>query len=502
MIRKVKYLVLLVFAVMLTTSCNKWLELKPQDGIIRQNFWKTKEDVKAAVVGCYSSLLGNMSQTLFLWGELRGDMVSSTLKTSADQLNIMNDNITSANSICGWSLIYQTINYCNTVITFAPNVLTTDPTFTQAALNGYLGEAYAIRGLMYFYLMRTFGDVPLKLNATSSDSQLVQLGKSPQADVYKQIVSDLTFAEDNAVITYGDPIQDKGRFNKYGINALQADVYLWGEDYANCLVACNNVIDSKKYGLIAGKNADGNYNSQWFNTLYYNGNSNESIFEFQFGIQQQNPFYSMIVATTSQQFLASALVMDQMYTIDPVDATNRDVRADMGNVRASDGLIWKYAGASGSDAKAIRTSTSSWAHWFVYRYADILLMKAEALAWTNNGQGALDLVKTIRDRANALKATEMNPDPTSAVEVCDYIMAERAREFAFEGKRWYDILRNSKRNNYAHLDYMLNIISSVAPATSQLSMISKYKDIRSHYLPINLYDIQTDPMIIQNPFYQ
>jgi hypothetical protein len=129
-------------------------------------------------------------------------------------------------------------------------------------------------------------------------------------------------------------------------------------------------------------------------------------------------------------------------------------------------------------------------------------MKAEALAWTNNGQAALDLVKTIRDRANALIATEMSPDPTSAVEVCDYIMAERAREFAFEGKRWYDILRNSKRNNYAHLDYMLNIISTIAPATSQISMISKYKDIRSHYLPINLYDMQTDPMLIQNPFYQ
>lgn len=501
MIRKLKYLILPILAVMLTTSCSKWLELKPQDGIIKQNFWKTKEDVKAAVVGCYSSLLGSTAYTLFQWGELRGDMIASTLFTSADQLNIMNDNISSSNSGCSWTVFYQTINYCNTVITFAPPVLASDPTFTQASLNGYLGEVYALRALMYFDLMRTFGDVPLKLNATSSDAQLVQLAKSPQADVYKQIVSDLTFAETNTALSYGDQNQDKGRFTKYSVNALQADVYLWNEDYVNCLVACNKVIASNKFGLIAGKNPDGTYNSQWFNTLFYNGNSNESIFEFQFDNQKLNPFFSTIV-TTSRQFIASPLVMDQFYTVDPLDPTNRDVRADLGNLRANDGLIWKYSGASGSDQTAMRTSTSSSAHWFVYRYADILLMKAEALAWTNKGQEALDLVTVIRTRANALAATGLGPDPNSAVDVTDYIMAERAREFAFEGKRWYDILRNAKRNKYAHLQYMIDIETTVASPTLQQSILSKYKDVRSHYLPINLYDIQTDPLLVQNPFYQ
>ncbi|MDP4289567.1 MAG: RagB/SusD family nutrient uptake outer membrane protein [Bacteroidota bacterium] len=502
MIQKAKYLILLLFAVMLTTSCNKWLELKPQDGIIRQNFWKTKEDVKAVVVGIYSSMLGNLSQTLFTWGEIRGDMVTSTLKTSTDQLNIMNDNITSSNSVTSWANVYQIINYCNTVIAFAPQVLNTDKTFTQTALNGYLAEAYGIRALMYFYLMRTFGEVPLQLTATSSDASIKMLPKSSQTDVYNQIVSDLTFAENNAVLTYNDNNQDKGRITKYTVNAIQADVYLWMEKYTDCITACDKVINSGKFGLIEGKRDDGSFNTQWFNTVFYTGNSNESIFEFQFDNQKTNPFYSFLINSSTNQFVGSSFVMDEFYTVDPIDDKNKDIRADLGSIRASDGLIWKYAGASNSDPKAVRNSTSSYAHWFVYRYADILLMKAEALACTSQGQAALDLVKVIRNRANALQATEKAPDPTSAVDVCDYIMDERAREFAFEGKRWFDILRNAKRNNYAHLQYLLDIITKIAPPALQQSMVSKYSDVRSHYLPINLYELQTDSKLIQNPFYQ
>jgi hypothetical protein len=129
-------------------------------------------------------------------------------------------------------------------------------------------------------------------------------------------------------------------------------------------------------------------------------------------------------------------------------------------------------------------------------------MKAEALAWTNKGQEALDLVKVIRDRANALPATEKAPDPLSATEVSDYIMEERAREFAFEGKRWYDILRNSKRNNYVHIQFLIDVVTKSAPPDRQQYILNKYKDVRSHYLPINLYELQTDKNLVQNPFYQ
>jgi hypothetical protein len=498
MIQKTKYLTLLLFAVMLTTSCEKWLDLKPQDGIIRQNFWKTKEDVKSAVIGCYSSLFAT-TQTLFIWGEIRGDMLSPTIRTSTEQMDIINGNIVSSNTITNWRVIYKTINYCNTVIDFAPTVLVSDMTFKEADLNSYLAEVYALRGLMYFNLLRSFGEVPLQLKSTSSDANLEQLFKSTQQEVWDQILKDLTFAEQYAPTTYGIREQDKGRITRYTVNAILADVYLWNEKYTECIDACNKVINSGLYGLISGRNADSTINSQWFNTVFYNGNSNESIFEFQYDNQILNPFYNLFIST-SRQFMGSPLVMDEVYTIDPLDDTNKDIRGDLSSIRASDGMIWKFSGANNTGTA--RTATSSYAHWFVYRYSDILLMKAEALAWTGDGQGALDLVKVMRDRANALPGTALSPDPLSPTEVTDYIMAERAREFAFEGKRWYDILRNSKRNNYAHIQYLLDIVTKVAPGDRQQYILNKYKDVRSHYLPIYIYELQTDKNLVQNPFYQ
>jgi hypothetical protein len=499
MIQKIKYLTLLLLAVMLTTSCKKWLDLKPEDGIIRQNFWKTKEDVKSAVIGCYSSLFAT-TQTLFTWGEIRGDMLSPTIKTSSEQMDIINGNIASSNSITSWRVIYKTINYCNTVIDYAPGVLVSDKTFKEADLNSYLAEVRALRGYMYFNLLRSFGEVPLKLKSTSSDADLVQLSKSTQQEVWDQIVADLTFAEQYAPNTYGARDQDKGRITRYTVNALQADVYLWMEKYDECVTACNKVIDSGQFGLIAGRNPDNTINSQWFNTVFYNGNSNESIFEFQYDNQILNPFFSLLTSTTSRQFIGSAFVMEEFYTVDPIDDTNKDIRGDLASIRSSDGAIWKFAGSN--NAKDLRTSTSSYAHWFVYRYSDILLMKAEALAWTGKGQDALDLVQVIRDRANALPGTAKSPDPLSAVDVTDYIMEERAREFAFEGKRWYDMLRNAKRNNYSHIQYLLDIVTKTASGDRQQYILNKYKDVRSHYLPINLYELQTDKNLVQNPFYQ
>jgi hypothetical protein len=214
-----------------------------------------------------------------------------------------------------------------------------------------------------------------------------------------------------------------------------------------------------------------------------------------------NPFYSFFIST-SKQFIGSPLVMEEVYTVDPLDDTNKDIRGNLASIRASDGMIWKFAGADNSGSGTARTATSSYAHWFVYRYPDILLMKAEALAWTGSNQEALDLVKELRKRANALPATSKSPDILSPTEVTDYIMEERARELAFEGKRWYDILRNAKRNNYAHIQYLIDIVTKTAPPDRQQSILNKYKDVRSHYLPINLYEIQTDKNLVQNPFYQ
>jgi hypothetical protein len=474
------------------------MDLKPADGIIVENYWKNKEQIKAAVFGCYASLLGDPSsgdahslvELLFLWGELRADMLTSSLGTTSDEYAIMNVNTVSSNTIVNWAPVYRTINYCNTVIKFAPLVMANDKTLTQDDLDAYIAEAKSLRALMYFYLVRSFGDVPLKLLPTSTDAEIIPVAKSAQSVVLAQILQDLNEAEPKILLTYGDQASDKGRMTRYTVNSIQADVYLWLEKYPEAVTACDKLINSKKFGLIAASSA-------WFNTLYRTGNSNESIFEFQFNLQKLNPFYNMFAVAT-KRYVAANQVMDQVYSSDVLN-NFYDIRADGGSVRAKDGLIWKYIGNNSTDLMA---TGDSYTHWFVYRYADILLMKAEALAQLGKGTEALALVKTIRDRARALDVTNNNPDPASIGDVSLFILQERSREFMFEGKRWYDVLRYTKKNNYANIAYLQDMLSNTVPANMVHTAQAKMLDHNSHYFPYFDYEIQTNKSLEQNPFYK
>jgi len=501
MFKKITIRIVSVVILLSAVSCKKWLDLKPTDGITGAAYWQTKEQVQASVTGCYASLLGSpngsrsLSELLFLWGELRADMLATTTFTLGEELDIMNVNILPTNTITNWRSVYQTINYCNTVIDFAPQVLAKDPTFTQDMLNRSVAEAKGLRALMYFYLVRSFGDVPLKIKATSSDQDIEQIPKAKKDSVLIQIVKDLNEAEPNAVISFGDRASDKGRLTKYTINAIQADVYLWMDRYADCITACNKIINSNQFGLIDGSNA-----TNWFNTLYVNGNSNESIFEFQFDNQRQNTFYSLL-ASPSKHLVSNPLVLSDYFSVDFVNPLNIDIRGDGASARSTDNMIWKYSGLS-NDNRTQRASTQYSAHWYVYRFADILLMKAEATNQLGNGQEALELVTRIRNRATALAITNTNPSPSDKDGVADFILQERAREFAYEGKRWYDLLRNAKRNNYQRLNILLQMVANTVPPDRQQSAIAKFRDPNSHYFPIYYYELQTDRQLEQNPFYR
>jgi hypothetical protein len=138
----------------------------------------------------------------------------------------------------------------------------------------------------------------------------------------------------------------------------------------------------------------------------------------------------------------------------------------------------------------------------VYRYADVKLMEAEALAELNLGGDALIIINEIRGRRNAIDATAKTVDVLIKDDVIDYILAERAREFAFEGKRWFDVLRVAKRNDYERKELLINMALSSAPANQQQSIATKLRDPNSHYLPINDYEMYSNKALIQNPFYK
>lgn len=514
---KIKYTIVLltIFVTVFGTSCKKWLDLQPQDGLIRQEYWKTKEQLDAAVMGCYASLLGGstipLAKYLFIWGELRGDMVVPGLEISSDddeanlsgllrdEFDIMRTQIASTNTLVNWEALYKTINYCNTVIKFGPEVVATDNTLSTTNLNAYLAEAHGLRGLMYFYLLRSFGEVPLKLEPTYNDTQIGPIKKSTQQEVYQQIIADLTFAATNAQNTYGNMVEDRGRLTKFTAYTALADAYLWMEEYQKCIDACDKVIESGKYQLLP----TGTPQTNFYTNVYFNGNSVESIFEFQFDIQKLNPFAPMFGITGREFRAADWIAEGNLFGVDALNTANVDVRGNGTSMLEANASISKYTFQ--------RTAATSYAHWFVYRYADVLLMKAEALTWlapgnVANATTAIGLVNQVRTRRNALSyvadKTIESPDPNITENVSQYVFEERAREFAFEGKRWYDILRNAKRNNYANEKILLNIVSASAQPSKQQTVINKYKDHRSHYFPIYSYELQTNKALVQNPFYQ
>ncbi|SHL22990.1 Starch-binding associating with outer membrane [Chitinophaga jiangningensis] len=481
-------------------SCNKWLELKPNDGLVREDFWKTKEQVSAAVTGIYASMLGSVSgktlampEYLFVWGEARADMVTPGFSVKPDETDIINMNILPTNSFANWRTFYETINYCNTVIKLAPNVLNQDNTFTQDMLNRALGEALTIRALMYFYLVRTFDQVPLKLEPTVSDNDLSSMAKSPSEAILNQIVADLRAAENFLPESYGNSAVDRGRATRYTASTILADTYLWMEKYTECAAQCDKVINSGRYGLIGQENS-------LFNALFWQGNAVESIFELQFDAQKLNPFFNMFAAN-SRRWGAASHLMEEVYGVDAVNTIPlKDSRGDGMALRAEDATIWKYIGANDAGT-ALRTADQSYAHWIFYRYADILLMKAEAINQLDQPLEASRLVKTIRERATALDFGDAM-DSTSKSSMEEFILQEREREFAFEGKRWYDLVRNAKRNNYAGIRYLLNSAAkSIAPDMQQ-SAFGKLRDRNSLFMPIFLYELQTNKLLVQNPFYK
>jgi len=228
-----------------------------------------------------------------------------------------------------------------------------------------------------------------------------------------------------------------------------------------------------------------------------NGNSVESIFELQFSPQRLNPYYSLL---KSRKYLrADPEVIEEFFPEDlNVEPDSVDIRTDGASYRLGDNYtIWKYIGRNRKEA---RIESESDGNWIVYRFAEILMFKAEALNHMGQGDDALALVKTIRKRAHASKASGTG-ESTDERSLSEYILNERCREFAFEGKRWYDVLRLAKRNNYAQLDQLLNMVLRTAPTEKQVSISNKYKDIDSHYLPIHISELQANPALVQNPFY-
>ncbi|MDD3321419.1 MAG: RagB/SusD family nutrient uptake outer membrane protein [Paludibacter sp.] len=525
-------IILTVIFAFLMVSCTNWLTLEPEDGVTLDEFWKTKEHVYSAVTGCYCSLQNGPVEKMFLWGEIRGDMVENGIYTNSNYSNIIDGEISAENSVVNWSSLYTVINNCNIVLKFAPGVREIDGTFTEKQLKAYEAEALTIRAMMYFQLVRSFKDVPLSLEAFVSDDQNLYLPKVSGEAILDTLVRDLKIASVNAPVTYGSTSENKNRVTAWTAKTLLADIYLWQEKYSECYTLCQEVIGSGRFSMITvdkseypvedgGVIIDTVYvpnesdAEQMFINSYVIGNSVESIFEIPFTTLKTNPFYSILGPDIN--FLKPKLeVIDGTIFPEPLYLTASqatDIRGSGCTYRA--GVVWKYVGTSRTGA--VRTYSNYTAPWIVYKYSDILLMKAEAMCeiglntHDESGQDyyeqAIASMNEVRTARNAIETEDykfvVNDVDGKSLEKT--ILAERAREFTFEGKRWYDVLRFAKRNDYegTNIQYLVNLAINSASPQKQQSLIAKYKDPKhnSHYWPIYYREIETNKNLIQNEFY-
>lgn len=464
------------------------MDLQPPQGLIRQEFWKTKEDVKAVVMGAYDAL-AQLDESFFKFGEMRADLVKRDVNLTLDEQKVMEGNIYPDNELSDWSKFYLVINYCNEVIKFAPLVKEIDNTFSEYQLQGYLSEAYFLRSLTYFYLVRIFKDVPLALEPSENDDADFYLPKTDGEVILNQIREDLDNIRPYATVDgYPTLRENKGRATKAAIDALLADIALWNFDYEACISYVQRIEASRKYELMPS--------ARWFE-LFYPGNSLESIFEIQFdnNLSQNNRLYDL-TQRYSYKFDPS-LTAIELFGKEYTREIYRGEDASIKKYGEDDFIIWKFVGRAPDGQTTRSGNDQNSCNWIIYRFADVLLMKAEALSQINRYQEALQIINEIRERADV---PVLNlPSSPSAFE--DAIMEERARELAFEGKRWFDILRMGRRNNFSRKSKLIEIIVKNIPTTQKRILAAKLTNPYGWYMPIQDIELERNINLVQNPYY-
>lgn len=474
---------LLLAALLPLNSCQEFLEQKPQDGLVRSEYWNTKEEVMATLAGAYK-MFAVLDYELFVYGELRGDMLMENVSIPGNERNIMRSNINASNKYADWTNFYKVINLCNHVITIAPRVQDVDQTFTDYLLQQYVSEATFIRSLTYFYLVRIWNDVPFVIEPTETDNADLYKSLSTADEILAQIKADLIDIVLKTPNVYPTIEESKSRVTTGAVNALLADICLWNFEYEECVKYATAVEESGIYFLLPS--------SEWFN-IFQPGASIEGIFEIFFD-QQNDERNNLYYKTYGANYFYVSEYSGDVLDIDPTEAAEQ-VRGN-GSI-SSNFKIWKYVGFY-ADKETQRSSSIAYsANYIIYRLADVLLMKAEALSQLERYDEAQMYINLIRERA-FVDPVEIQKNKRDFENV---ILEERAKELAFEGKRWFDLLRMGRRDNYANKNELIEILVRNVPSTQKLVQQAKLSNSLGWYMPIHNDEIERNKNISQNPYY-
>lgn len=509
--KKLKYFILSVLMVTGLASCSDWLEVAPQDKQISDTYWTSQEDVEAMLGSGYYYFRDMVTDYLIPLGELRGGSVFSIKTNKLQNFQVKPTD----EDLCNWGPFYQVINIANVVLANAHKARELDATYELEEMNAHYCEAYFLRALCYFYIVRNWREAPLVTVPFEDDSQSYHIAKSSEAEIIQQIKSDITsaLATGAAKEDYETTWETKGRATKWAFYALMADVCLWSEDYNTAIEYCDYLLkaNSPKAPVLLSTPT----HNKWF-SIFNPGNSNESIFELQWDYQenQTNNLPTLFDnVATDRKYQISALLLSEFnseYTY-TIENQTEAVRTMFGGYYtkdptafevATEGFVWKYCGSQTLSDK--RTKTYYDPNFIIYRMADVYLMKAEALTLQNNSEKnwseAIKLVNDIRLRSN-LEEREYTED-LSEKEMLEMILYERRMELVGEGKCWYDELRFGRRaNNKYKTIFLIDNVIAYNKQAGESWLLSVLNNDDALFLPVCTSEMESNSLLIQNPYY-
>nr|WP_314895695.1 RagB/SusD family nutrient uptake outer membrane protein [uncultured Flavobacterium sp.] len=424
------------------SSCTKdFLEIPSETSLSTATFYKTEADFQQAINGAYAplrDLYNSPNQGAWVMGEMRSDntryMFNPSYRGTLDPELISDFNNQSSNGVSTFKYVtdYQIIARANQVLAPIDGV-----DFAQASKDNIKGQAFFLRALAYFDLVQYYGKVPLHLIPVTTREEAA-LPLSEVTAVYTQIIADATQA---ATLLPKKSVQEAGRATSGAAKTLLGNVYVVQKDWAKAETVLKEVIDSGEYALL------GDYVSVF---SVNNKNNSESVFEVQYkegtdGYASGFIYQMLPVPMTAPEVAAiTGAANTQQLGTEAFNVPTKDLVAayETGDLRKAVSIGTATLSLDGNKtypyikkllqphAQAGITGTN----WPVYRYAEVLLLYAEAL--NEQGKSVSHYLNDTRNRAGLANSTAVGQ-----ANLRTAILAERRVELAFENKRWPDLVR-------------------------------------------------------------
>lgn len=416
-----KILVLASLATLLMTSCgDSFFDLEPASSVTIDKVYKTASDYNVAVIGCYAKL---QSQVNFYTEccEYRSDNLSLGAPTAGTQDRYDIDHFTEkpSNGILSsyWANFNNDVYRCNLLLDQIDGA-----NFAENLKKQYKGEAMFIRALNYFNMYRIWGGVPATKHVVSA-TEALKVARYSDEQMFDLIAGDLKEIVDNNYLPETYSSADMGRATSGAAKALLGKVYLTFHKWTEAKDILSQLIG--KYQLVSPI-------AQVFNVD--NKNNNEIIFAVHFNkeIEGEGHSYWYNLTNASDDTNQTSSLLNTFPTGDARKDLITYVQVEK-NVR----LMNKFYDTKSPTFKTVGNDQ------ILLRYADVLLMYAEALNEiqydASEGSLALKYLNAVRQRAGISNLTAKQL-PTQE-KFRKGILVERQREFPYEGQRWFDLVR-------------------------------------------------------------